>query len=152
MSLHCMPAVLAFNRTSRLLLVILEVQLLSTTHIPPLIHITTSHIPGGGAPRGALSLLPPRVCRDRRQSAPKLHPPTPGPHGTARECANNAGGYAKVARPGQGSAVNAVEFEKAEVAHFKFQLDQSVNHLEDIFPKKRVVTNKTLGFPPNLRD
>lgn len=38
------------------------------------------------------------------------------------------------------------------VSHFKFQLDQTVNHLEDFFPAKRVVTNKTLGFRQEMPD
>jgi hypothetical protein len=38
------------------------------------------------------------------------------------------------------------------MAHFKFQLDQSVDHLEKLFSDKRVVTNKTLGFDEDARD
>src|SRR5260221_6258796 len=38
------------------------------------------------------------------------------------------------------------------MAHFKYQLDQSVNHLERMFPSKRVVTNKSLGFDESTPD
>jgi hypothetical protein len=38
------------------------------------------------------------------------------------------------------------------MAHFKYQLDQSVNHLEHIIPAKRVVTNKTLGLDEDTPD
>lgn len=35
---------------------------------------------------------------------------------------------------------------------FKFQIDQSVNHLTNLFPKKRVATNKTLGVDEKTPD
>lgn len=38
------------------------------------------------------------------------------------------------------------------MGHFKIQLDQSVNHLEDMFPSKKVVTNETLGLPQHASD
>jgi hypothetical protein len=38
------------------------------------------------------------------------------------------------------------------VAHFKFLLDQSVIHLESLFPPKRVITLKSLGLAENTAD
>jgi hypothetical protein len=38
------------------------------------------------------------------------------------------------------------------VASFKFQIDQSVNHLAKLFPKKRVATNQSLGVSENASD